>query len=146
MGSTNDRFKGIVDFAEKHGIALIYLFGSRVEVAGEILNGVSHLFDDPLADIDVGIVFKEGLPPENKRVFLYSDIFNDLEEFFSPYLLDLVFLEETHSVFQSEAICGSCIYYCSEDFREDYEEDILRRAADFRPFLDKYYEELLEEV
>jgi hypothetical protein len=33
-----------------------------------------------------------------------------------------------------------------ETFKEDYEEMILRRAADFRPFLELYLKEALEEA
>ena len=142
----NNSVKKIDLIAEKYGIGLIYLFGSRAETAKEILNGASSEIDDPLADIDVGVVFSEGLPHKDKRVFLYADIFNDLEDLFMPFPLDLVFLEETHSVFQAEAISGYCIYSIDTDFRDGFEENVLRRAADFRPFLDKYYEELLEEV
>lgn len=48
--------------------------------------------------------------------------------------------------FQTEAIMGYCIYSQSEEFKDLYEKNILKRAADFKYVLDKYYEERLEEL
>jgi hypothetical protein len=38
------------------------------------------------------------------------------------------------------------LYYSRLDFKEEYEENIFCRALDFRPFLEKYLDEILEEV
>jgi hypothetical protein len=85
--------------------------------------------------------------PGPKEIFqFYSFIYNELQELFNPFPLDLVFLQETHSVFQAQVICGECIYSVSPSIKEKYEEDILRRAADFKPFLKMYLDEILEEV
>jgi predicted nucleotidyltransferase len=131
---------------QKYGIALVYLYGSKAEEGLRHLRGEEVGIDDKLADIDVGVVFKEPLPPPEKRYKLYSNIFNEFEEIFRPLPLDLVFLEEGHSVFQVEALKGYCVYSMDETFKEDYEEMILRRAADFRPFLELYLKEALEEA
>ncbi|MGB9780345.1 hypothetical protein [Caldanaerobacter sp.] len=40
---------------------------------------------------------------------------------------------------------GICVYYYSEEFRDSYEMQILRRAADFKYMCDEYIEEVLEE-
>ncbi len=61
-----------------------------------------------------------------------------------PFPLPLVFLEENHSVFQSETFRGECIYASSEQIRDNYEMNVLRRAADFKPFLEKFLQEALE--
>ena len=131
---------------QNYGIALVYLYGSKAEEGLRYLRGEEVRIDDKLADIDVGVVFKEPLPPPGERYKLYSNIFNEFEEIFRPLPLDLVFLEEGHSVFQVEALKGYCVYSMDEAFKDDYEEMILRRAADFRPFLELYLKEVLEEV
>lgn len=141
-----EKLKQIKKIAEKNDIALVYIFGSRVKTGLDILRGARGKNDDPLTDIDIGVVFKTGLPSPRKRPDLYSSIYNQLEDLFVPFPADLVFLQETHSVFQANAICGRCIYYSSPDFKETYEENVLRRAADFRPFLERYLDEMLEEV
>lgn len=131
---------------QRHGVSLAYLFGSRAQAGSDVLAGKTLVNDDPLADLDLGVVF--GRPPlePGQRLKKYAALYNELEDLVRPFRLDLVFLEETHSVFQSEAIRGSCVYQESETARDDYELNILRRAADFKPFLERYYQELLEEV
>lgn len=38
---------------------------------------------------------------------------------------------------------GFCVYAVSPEFKSAYEERIFARAADFRPFPERYYEERL---
>ncbi|MEW6662648.1 MAG: nucleotidyltransferase domain-containing protein [Bacillota bacterium] len=132
--------------SRKNNIALLYLFGSQAEAGLKVLEGEKPGKIDPLTDMDVGVVFNFELPEPTERYKLFSSLYLELEELFSPYPLDLVFLQEHHSVFQANAICGRCVYFSSLQFKEDYEENILRRAADFRPFLERYYDELLGEA
>ncbi|MFZ5651663.1 MAG: nucleotidyltransferase domain-containing protein [Bacillota bacterium] len=140
-----EKLKLINDIAVKNDIALVYIFGSRVKTGLDILKGVPKKNDDPLADIGIGVVFSSGLPSPGRRPERYSSIYNQLEELFAPFPVDLVFLQETHSVFQANAVCGHCIYSLSLDIKENYEENVLRRAADFRPFLERYLDEMLED-
>lgn len=136
-----DAFKQICKY---HNVALAYLFGSRAEEGLSILKGQTLLNNDPLTDIDLGIVFAQDLPGTSRLPDLYAELYNELSDLFLPFPLDLVFIQENHSVFQAEAICGICVYSCDEVFRQSFEEDVLRRAADFRPFLEKYLDEYLE--
>lgn len=128
----------------KFSISLLYLFGSQQQAAKRILYGHPVEIIDPLTDIDIGVVFSNPLPYGRERVKLYSRLFNELEDLFLSLKTDLVFLKENHSVFQAEAVKGICVYAASTEAREEYEDIILRRACDFKPFLEKYYEELLE--
>jgi len=149
MISINTNFKEkniLTTIAKKYNITLIYVFGSQVETAINILKGVTKIPEDSMADIDVGLVLQKKLPGPKEIFQFYSFIYNELQELFNPFPLDLVFLQETHSVFQAQAICGECIYSVSPSIKEKYEEDILRRAADFKPFLKMYLDEILEEV
>ncbi|MGQ9780408.1 MAG: hypothetical protein ACUVRM_11160 [Bacillota bacterium] len=73
-------------------------------------------------------------------------LYNDPEEIFRPLPLDVSLLEENHAVFEYEAIKNYCVFCADPQKKEAYEMMILRRAADFRPFLAKYLEEVLEEV
>ena len=130
----------------KYGIALIYLFGSQAQEGGKILAGEKVMIKDPLTDLDVGVVTEEPLPKLPQRLKFYAALYNDMEDLFKPFRLDLVLLEENHSVFQLEAIKGICVYQISGEKQDIYEMMILRRAADFRPFLEKYLQEILEEV
>ena len=139
-----EKIEKLRDFCQKYNIALVYLFGSQKENSLKLLNGEKVDIKDPLADIDVGIVFIHSIEDIPERYKIYSNIYNDFEDLFLPYHLDLVFLQECHSVFQTEALLGICVYSISEEFKDEYEMMVLRRAADFKYVLDKYAEEALE--
>jgi len=129
-----------------NSIALAYLFGSQAEAGLRALKNHDVKPSDSLADLDVAVLFEQGLPAPNQVTKLYARLHNQLSDLFSPFSLDLVFLQEHHSVFQAQAIMGICIYAKDEVWKSDFEEDVLRRAADFKPFLDKFFEERLEEI
>ncbi|MDI3310397.1 MAG: nucleotidyltransferase domain-containing protein [Thermoanaerobacterium sp.] len=136
--------KKLTDICKKYNIVLVYLFGSQKEKALKLLKEENVGIDDPLADIDVGIVFLENIEFIKERYKIYANIYNEMEEIFKPYKLDLIFLQERHSIFQCEALKGICVYYYSEEFKDEYEMRILQRAADFKYVYDKYNEEVLE--
>jgi transcriptional regulator with XRE-family HTH domain len=139
-----EKIEKLRDICQKYNIALVYIFGSQKENSLKLLNGEKVDIKDPLADIDVGIVFIHSIEDIPERYKIYSNIYNDFEDLFLPYHLDLVFLQECHSVFQSEALLGICVYSISEEFKDEYEMMVLRRAADFKYVLDKYAEDALE--
>jgi predicted nucleotidyltransferase len=130
----------------RHGVGLVYLFGSLEKRGLDILRGVSVVAEDRLADLDVGVVTVGPLPDVADRPAFYAVLFGDLEDLFHPLRLDLSLLEENHSVFQAEAVKGTCVYELGEDFRERYEMRVLRRAADFLPVLRQFHREVIEEV
>ena len=139
-----EKIEKLREICQKYNIALVYLFGSQKENSLKLLNGEKVDIKDPLADIDVGIVFSQDIESIPDRHKVYSNIYNDFEDLFLPYHLDLVFLQECHSVFQTEALSGICVYKISEEFKDEYEMMVLRRAADFKYVLDKYAEGALE--
>ncbi|WP_073345335.1 nucleotidyltransferase domain-containing protein [Caldanaerobius fijiensis] len=133
-----------IKICKENDIALAYLFGSQKENALRILKGHVVTIDDPLADIDVGVVFLKNIDEIKNRYKLYAKIYNEMEDIFKPYPLDLIFLQENNSIFQWEALKGICVYSISEEFKDEYEMMILRRAADFEYVLNKYTKEVLE--
>jgi len=140
-----DKLQELIRICKKYDIALCYLFGSQKDNALKILKNEEVEINDPLTDIDVGIVFNKNMEDIPERYDLYSKIYNEMVDIFKPYKLDLVFLQECHSVFQFEAIKGICVYSISEEFKDNYEMMILRKSADFKYVLDRFYEEALEE-
>ncbi|MGI6164239.1 MAG: nucleotidyltransferase domain-containing protein [Bacillota bacterium] len=134
----------LAETAQKYDLDLIYLFGSQAANGLEILQGKEVKVLDPLTDLDVGVVTRGSLPPPAARSKLYAELSIALSDIFESLPLDLVFLEENHSVFQAEIFRGRCIYASSEQRKDDYEMNVLRRAADFKPFLEKFLEDALE--
>lgn len=134
------------EICRRYGVVLLYIFGSQQEAGLALLAGEKRVPPDQLTDIDVGVVIKDGLPPAYERAKLYARLYNELEDLFRPFRLDLVLLQENHSVFQAEAVArGKCVYAESDELKDEYEMSVLRRAADFRWVLEKFYEEKLLE-
>ncbi len=55
---------------EKYFIREAYIFGSEI-------SGFKH----PGSDLDIGIIFKNGLPETGKIMIIYGEIFSDLSKF-----------------------------------------------------------------
>ncbi|MGI6632358.1 MAG: nucleotidyltransferase domain-containing protein [Bacillota bacterium] len=139
------RCRRLAEIARSFNLKLVYLFGSQSHLGARYLHGEDPHLSDPLADLDIGVVLMKDDMSPLERSDLYAALSAELQELFGPFTVDLVLLEETHSVLQSEAVCGECVYSADENLREAYEERVLARAADFKPFLDLFYRERLEE-
>ena len=114
-----DRKKRLKSIFIQNKVILAYLFGSQAEAGLEIIKGKTITTGDPLADLDLGVVFGCPLPPPEERVQLYANLHNLLSELFLPFPLDLVFLQEQHSVFQANAVTGICIHAQDEQLKSD---------------------------
>jgi predicted nucleotidyltransferase len=111
---------------ERYHVKIAYLFGSQKDKGIAFLSGESGDIESG-SDLDIGVVF-EKLP---EHIFeVYGDLYADLAMFFEPFDIDLVFLQETEAIFQFEAIKGELIYCESEDFCDDYEEIVMKKASD----------------
>ncbi len=125
----------------KYGVKLAYVFGSRQAEGIAFLKG-EDVFQDG-SDLDIGVVF--GKLPE-KPFDIYGEIYADLSYFFEPFNIDLVFLQETDPLFQYEAIKGMIVYCEDERFRDDFEEMVLKTAADLSFKKVEFEKDFLEAV
>lgn len=84
---------GVYTF-HRHDVKLAYVFGSMAEPVRAFLVGGPLHVSDPLADIDIGVVFEDArvLAHPALRRERYSRLFNDLTEMFPEERLDLDFL------------------------------------------------------
>lgn len=140
------RQKKLASVCQENDVTLAYLFGSQAEAGLAILNGTPVSVQDHLADLDLGIIFRHSMPSPEELPRVYARLHNQLADLFIPLNLDLVFLQEQHSVFQANAVTGICVYVEDETIKSEYEENVMRKAADFRPFLERFLDEHLEEV
>jgi len=131
---------------EGYTILAVYLFGSMANEGVALLDNKLSVNLDPLADLDVGVVFLQAVSDPKERVKLYKKLYSDLSDLFSPLSLDLVFLQETGVIFQSEAINGQLIYSRDDDQRTDYEERVIKFYQDWKPVYDQYTNEVLEAI
>ncbi len=130
-----------------YGILAAYVFGSMAEEGAAFLEGKEYeKTEDPLADIDMGVVFLERPFSPKERIRTYGRLYSELNEILSPFTLDLIFLQETGVILQFEAISGLVVYSCDEDKRLEYEEMVIKRYQDWKPDYDQYTKEVLEAI
>ena len=149
MRQTNEKASKKLELyriCEGYTILAVYLFGSMANEGVALLDNKLPVNLDPLADLDVGVVFLQTVSDPKERIELYKKLYSDLSDLFSPLSLDLVFLQETGVIIQSEAINGQLIYSRDDDQRTDYEERVIKFYQDWKPVYDQYTNEVLEAI
>lgn len=88
--SNGSRLEKTARICRKYGVVLLYFFGSRADEGLNFINGKPITLHDALADLDVGVVTGEPLPPPLERTRLYAGLYNELDDLLQPFQLDLV--------------------------------------------------------
>ncbi|MBI5193805.1 MAG: nucleotidyltransferase domain-containing protein [Nitrospirae bacterium] len=146
MDEIAGRKRELLRVCSGYQVLAVYLFGSMADEGVGLLDNKMPVDIDPLADLDVGVVFLLPLSDPKERVKLYKRLYSDLSDVFYPLSLDLVFLQETGVIIQSEAINGQLIYSRDDDQRTDYEERVIKFYQDWKPVYDQYTKEVLEAI
>jgi predicted nucleotidyltransferase len=107
-------------------VKIAYLFGSQKEAGMAFLVREERKIGKR-SDLDIGVVFEK---LSVKPFQVYGELYADLSAIFEPFKIDLVFLQETYVLLQYEAIKGELLYYEEESFLDDYEEMVMKQAAD----------------
>lgn len=140
------RKRDLLRICEEYSILSVYLFGSMANEGAALLDNKIPANDDPLADLDAGIVFLHPVSDPKERLKYYRKLYSDLSDLFFPLSLDLVFLQETGVIIQAEAINGQLVYSRNDDQRTDYEEMVVKLYQDWKPVYDQYTKEVLEAI
>jgi len=127
---------------KKYGVKIAYLFGSQKEAGAAFLSGKAVEVDGD-SDLDIGLVF-ERLP--EKTFSVYGELYADLCLLFEPFVIDPVFIQETESFLQYEAITGELIYCEDEIFLDNYEEMVMKKASDLKFKKVEFEKDFLEAV
>src|SRR3989338_371622 len=136
------RSKTLSELLKSRNVKIAYLFGSQKESGIAFLNDRNSTIDER-ADLDIGVVF-EKLPQDIFEV--YGEIYASLSILFEPFNIDLVFLQETDTLFQFEAIKGELIYCEDENFLDEYEEMVMKMASDLSFKKAEFEKDFLEAV
>jgi len=111
-----------------YGVTVCYLFGSRAR--GECR---------PDSDVDLGMVFSE-FRREINAVDMEIEVENAVGDLLAPLRVDVVFLQRASQSFRFEVISsGTVLYSEDEDFRTDFEYEVVRDYLDFAPVIDEYH-------
>lgn len=136
------KVKMLTELFRKYGVKIAYLFGSQMSAGVAFVNRKDVEIEEG-SDLDIGVVFEE-LPQKTYEV--YGELYTDLSILFEPFKVDLVFLQETDSLFQYEAINGNLIYCDDEFFLDDYEEMIMKKATDLSYKKIEFEKDFLEAI
>ena len=140
--AVSHRQGALESICRRYGVGLVYLFGSQAEAGKRYLDGEA-VKPEAGSDLDVGVVFLE---PPATAVPVYGDLYAELAGLLEPFEVDLVFLHEVSALFRHQAILGKAAYIADEGFQEDYEERVLKEAADLGFKKRIFDEEVLEAI
>lgn len=126
--------KKLGKICRRHNILALYLFGSHA-------SGLA----DRISDVDLGVVFPRGTNLSN-TMKLYSDLFLDFSGIFGTEDLDIVFLQKAGPILADNAIRGKLLYSSDDEARMEFEDYVLMRALDFRPWVEQYDREMLAAI
>ncbi len=132
----------IDEIAEKYKISLVYLFGSQAKLGEKYLHG-EQISPAPYSDLDIAVLFEE---ISANIIKTYGELYKELCIIFEPFEIDLVFMHEQDSLFQYEIIKGIRIYAKDEDFADEYEELIMKKASDLSFKQKEFIKDVLEAI
>jgi len=116
---------------KKQKVVLAYLFGSQAK--GKV---------GPLSDIDIAVYFDEKISFD-ERFALRLRTLGKLMDLFKTNELDLIVLNDAPPLLAHRILKeGSLIFSDSEDVRLEYEVKAVLKYLDWKPYLDKYTEEV----
>ena len=111
----------------RHGVLILYLFGSRADDGRRML--ADERVEKQGSDLDVGVVFER--PPGSLEQL--SGLQIALEDVFAPLRVDLVPLDQVDALFQSRAIDGHRVFTSNGHRADVFELNVMRQAADLLP-------------
>jgi predicted nucleotidyltransferase len=123
--------EGLKKIAQHHGLAEIYVFGSKVHEIVERLAGQKPECNPPASDVDIGVETIPGKVLTAKEKALLTI---DLEDLFQFSMVDLIVLSEAPPFLALEIIKGKLLYCRDLDEQAEHELLILRRAGDLAYF------------
>ncbi|HEV8237990.1 MAG TPA: nucleotidyltransferase domain-containing protein [Thermoanaerobaculia bacterium] len=110
-----------------HGVAAVYLFGSRADDGLAVLDGAQRSGSG--SDLDIGLLFAE-TPAAVTRLAQLQIAFEDV---FAPLRIDIVPLDRVDPIFQFRAIDGHRVFAQPSRLADLFELEVMRSAAELLP-------------
>lgn len=138
-----DRREQLNHFCETHGVAVLYVFGSRADDVYRWLCEESFVLAPGPSDVDVSVYLTDGMrwTIQQKVAFAQS-----LEELLGVTQVDLGVLNDAEPFFAADVVRGNRLYARSERQADEYDLYILRRAGDLAPFKREHMAHVLQKA
>jgi predicted nucleotidyltransferase len=118
-----EKLKNQSNIFKDHDVLAAYLYGSYAENR-----------EDEQSDLDIGVLFQNF--DNLKQV---TELQRDLESDFNVEL-DLRPLNTDDIVFKKEVLSnGKLVFESDKERRIDFEESVMRRYLDMKPYIERYY-------
>lgn len=111
-----------------------YLFGSQA---------CGH--PNPLSDIDIGILLRQGLP-DMESFSVEMNLLGELQKIFKTNNIDLVVLNKAPLPMQYNATSGKLLFSGNNQKRTDFEEYVRKYYIDCLPIYREYREEFFKRI
>ena len=116
------------------GIAAVYLFGSALTAD-----------QDALSDIDLGVLFSREVDLSDS-LGVWARASEALQELFAGREVDVTAVQLAPPTIQFQAISGRVLYCGDDDYRTDFEDDVLRHYLDWQVEMEMFHREVMEEI
>jgi predicted nucleotidyltransferase len=126
----------------RHGIADLYVFGSRAGEIAALVRGQAIDASLPQSDVDIAVLPTR---PQSFGPAERVDLAIEIEDLFDAPRVDLVVLPEADPFLALEAIRGELLYTDDPDRQARHELYILRRAGDLSHLKKERLRMILEE-
>jgi predicted nucleotidyltransferase len=123
--------KSLADILKKQKVVLAYIFGSQA--TGKT---------GPLSDIDIAVYFDENLSSD-EQFALRLQVLGDIMDLFKTNEIDLVVLNDAPPLLAHRILKeGLVVFSDNEKVRLEYEVKTVLNYLDWKPYLDKYTQEV----
>ena len=132
----------LIKSLSKHPIQAVYLFGSQQDKGLAYIRG-DNFEVDRLSDLDIGILLNKS---PSSMFKLHGNLYVLLSDIFQPFNIDIIYLHEVDALLQFEIISGQRIFSANEEQLDDYEELVMKKAADLNFISKRYQKEFYEAI
>ena len=121
----------LLEICDRHGLDLVYSFGSRGSEVRDYLKGFVALDKNNLSDVDIGVRLSTTKATMSAREKV--QVAAEMEELLGVGRVDLVLLQEADPFLSANIVRGERIFSRDPYMADEYELYILRRAGDLAP-------------
>ncbi|NLI13312.1 MAG: nucleotidyltransferase domain-containing protein [Peptococcaceae bacterium] len=119
---------------------------NQIELLDEHIHLLAKGEEGSKSDLDLAVLFFP-YSPDKHNLQLLVRLEQDISRTLPFSKVDLVLLQKERITFKFEVIkTGKVIYCLDEDERTDFENIVVRDYLDFAPFLNRYWQEMVESI
>lgn len=125
------RAAALAALCHRHGVAILYVFGSRAEEVAGWLRGAVDALAGGGSDVDIGVVAAHNWPLD---VEAKVQLAQSLEALLGVERVDLLSLSDADPFVAVNVVRGERLFAQNADDADEFDLYVLRRAGDLAPW------------